>query len=157
MMRTRLVPLAALVAVAALTLAASAGAIGGAKRVTSLNGAEECSATACNTGDPDGSGFADITLNVGQASVCWDITVADIALPATAAHIHKAPAGQPGPIVVPLSPPDASGHASGCTSADPTLIQDIVDNPAEYYVNVHTVDFPAGAVRGQLSNRGQVD
>jgi hypothetical protein len=95
MMRTRLVPLVALVAVAALTFAASVGAIGGAKRVTTLNGAEECSATACNTGDPDGSGFADITLNVGQASVCWDITVADIALPATAAHIHEAPAGQP--------------------------------------------------------------
>jgi CHRD domain len=157
MMRTRFVPLAAIVAVAALTLAASADAIGGAKRVTSLNGAEECSATACNTGDPDGSGLADITLNVGQGSVCWDITVADIALPATAAHIHEAPAGQPGPVVVPLSPPDASGHASGCTSADPTLIQDIVDNPAEYYVNVHNVDFPAGAVRGQLSNRGQAD
>src|SRR5262245_2230354 len=117
MMRIRLVPLAALVAVAALTLVASAGAIGGAKRVTSLNGSEECSATACNTGDPDGGGFAAITLNVGQGSVCWDITVAEIALPATAAHIHEAPAGQPGPVVVPLSAPDVSGHASGCTSA----------------------------------------
>jgi CHRD domain len=157
MMRTRLISLAALVAVAALTLAASAAAIGGAKRATSLNGAEECSATACNTGDPDGSGSAAITLNVGQASVCWDITVANITLPATAAHIHEAPAGVPGPVVVPLSPPDASGHASGCTSADPTLIQDIIDNPAEYYVNVHTTDFPAGAVRGQLDNRGQAD
>lgn len=158
-MRTRLVVLTALVAVTVLALAAAAGAIGGAKRTTSLNGAEECNSagTACNLGDPDGTGSSTITLNVGHALVCWDTTVANITLPATASHIHEAPAGRAGPIVVPLSAPDASGHASGCTTADPALIQDIIDNPADYYVNVHTTDFPAGAVRGQLSNRGQAD
>ena len=158
-MRIRLVALATFVValVATLALAATAGAIGGAKRVTSLNGAEECNATTCNQGDPDGSGSAAITLNVGHASVCWDITVADITLPATASHIHLAPAGTPGSVVVPLSPPDASGHSSGCTTAAPALIQNIIDHPEEYYVNVHNTDFPAGAVRGQLSNRGQAD
>ncbi|MBA3400981.1 MAG: CHRD domain-containing protein [Actinobacteria bacterium] len=31
----------------------------------------------------------------------------------------------------------------------------IIDHPEQYYVNVHNAPFPGGAVRGQLSNRGQ--
>jgi hypothetical protein len=142
--------------VISLLLVGGAWAFSGAKRSTTLNGAEECNASGvCNQGDLDGSGLARITLNAGQATVCWELTVRDI-MPATAAHIHKAPAGVPGPIVVPLSPP-TSGSSSGCTPADPTLIADIIENSEAYYVNVHTSDFPGGAVRGQLSNRGQFD
>ncbi len=102
-------------------------------------------------GDPDGTGSAVITLNQGQGEVCWEISVSDITLPAIAAHIHVAPAGVAGPVVVPLSAPDASGISSGCASADPDLIKAIRQDPAAYYVNVHTTDFPTGAVRGQLS------
>jgi hypothetical protein len=142
--------------VVSLALVSGALAFSGAKRTTTMNGAEECNAVGvCNLGDPDGSGLAHITLNAGQATVCWELTVSNI-MPATASHIHKAPAGVAGPIVVPLSPP-TSGSSSGCTTASPTLIADIIENPEEYYVNVHTSDFPAGAVRGQLSNRGQFD
>jgi len=124
----------------------------GAPRMTSLSGAEEVPGPA----DPDGSGFAVIKLNVGRTRVCWELSVSDIA-PATAAHIHAAPAGVAGGIVVPLSPP-TSGSSSGCRDGvDPVLIQAIVDHPDQYYVNVHNADFPAGAVRGQLSNPGQAD
>lgn len=137
---------AGLIALVALT--STAAATGGAKRSTSLSGAEEVPPA-----DPDGTGFALITLNVGQATVCWELTVANIE-PATAAHIHRAPAGVNGPVVVPLSPP-TTGSSSGCTTANPVLIQDIIDNPEQYYVNVHNAQFPGGAVRGQLSNRGQ--
>ena len=140
--------------VVSLTLVGGGLAFSGAKRSTTMSGAEECNAAGqCNQGDPDGSGLAQITLNAGQATVCWELTVRDIA-PATASHIHRAPVGVPGPIVVPLSPP-TSGSSSGCTTASPTLIADIIENPEEYYVNVHNADYPAGAVRGQLSNRGQ--
>lgn len=120
---------------------------GGRTFTTTLTGAAE----APGPGDPDGSGTATITLNPGQEQVCWEIQVADITLPATAAHIHEAPVGEPGPVVVPLSAPDASGFASGCTSADREEIMEIIQHPEEYYVNVHNVDFPAGALRGQLS------
>ena len=103
-------------------------------------------------GDPDGSGVAHVTLNQGQGRVCFEISVSNILLPATAAHIHVAPAGVAGPIVVPFTPPDASGTSSGCTeNVDPDLIKAIRQHPENYYVNVHNVQFPAGAVRGQLS------
>jgi hypothetical protein len=52
--------------------------------------------------------------------------------------------------VVPLTPP-TSGVSSGCTSADPNLIKAIIQHPEKYYVNVHTAEFPGGALRGQLS------
>src|SRR5574341_231925 len=103
--------------------------------------------------DPDGSGKAVITFNPGQNMICWKITVSDITLPATGAHIHKAKAGVAGPIVVPLSPPDASGKSSGCTSATRAEIKDIMHHVNEYYVNVHTTDYPAGALRGQLKKK----
>lgn len=145
-MRTRLLVLLVAGLVTVLAVAAAAGAIGGAKRVTSLSGAEEVPPA-----DPDGSGFAEITLNVGQATVCWEVSFTGIATP-FAAHIHVAPAGVNGPVVVPLNPIE-----SGCTTAGQGLIQAIVDHPENYYVNVHNTDFPGGAIRGQLSNRGQSD
>jgi hypothetical protein len=86
---------------------------------------------------------------VGQEEVCFELTVSGIA-PATAAHIHAGPAGVAGPVVVGLTPP-TSGTSSGCVSADSTLIKAIIQNPEQYYVNVHNAEFPAGAVRGQLS------
>ncbi|MBI2861424.1 MAG: CHRD domain-containing protein, partial [Chloroflexi bacterium] len=58
---------------------------------------------------------------------------------------------------VPLSPP-TTGSFSGCAEGvDPALIQAIITSPENYYVNVHNAEFPAGAVRGQLSNPGQSD
>jgi hypothetical protein len=100
-------------------------------------------------GDPDGTGEAFITLNKGLSKVCFQISVSDIA-PATATHIHVSPEGIAGPVVVGLVPP-TSGFSSGCVSADRDLIENIIQNPSEYYVNVHNAPFPAGAVRGQLS------
>ena len=109
-------------------------------------------AEAPGPGDPDGSGTAWITLNQGQGEVCFVLEVADIALPATGAHIHEAPAGEPGGIVVPLTAPDETGRSSGCVPADRDLIKAMRQNPEAYYVNVHSTEHRPGAVRGQLSD-----
>lgn len=131
-----------------LVVVLAAGPVGAQGRplATTMSGAEEVP----GPGDPDGTGFAVISLNQGQAQVCFELTVSNIA-PATAAHIHVGPAGVAGPVVVPLSPP-TSGSSSGCLSADPDLIKDIRKNPSNYYVNVHNAEYPAGAVRGQLGD-----
>ena len=107
--------------------------------------------TATFSGDPDGAGTVLLTLNAGQQTVCWSITAYNIALPATASHIHRGPAGVAGPIVLGLTPPDATGNASGCaTGVNRELIVDILRNPAGYYANVHTTEYRPGAIRSQL-------
>ena len=101
-------------------------------------------------GDPDGSGTASFELFPDQQQICWELEVSNITLPATGAHIHRGTATEAGPIVVGLIPPDTTGRSSGCVSAAPELIEAILSNPEQYYVNVHTGDYPGGAVRGQL-------
>ena len=141
--------LAALVALA-LAGAASAAKLdvadrGGRPLSTELTGASEVP-----PGDLDGSGTATITVNPGQREVCHELSVADITLPAMAAHIHVGVAGQNGPIVVPLVAPDANGVSSGCAQVSRELALAIIQDPENYYVNVHTTDFENGALRGQL-------
>lgn len=117
---------------------------GGRPLEASLTGAAEVP----GPGDPDGSGEAFLTLNQGRGEICFQLSGLDIA-PATAAHIHRGPAGVAGPVVVGLAPP-TSGFSSGCVSVDRDLVKEIRQNPAGFYVNVHNAPFPAGAIRGQL-------
>src|SRR5260221_5585343 len=87
----------------------------------------------------------------GPGTVCFQLQASGITLPATAAHIHQGPAGIAGPVVVPLSAPDAQGKAEGCTSnVNRSLIKAILTFPTNYYANGHSTEFPAGAIRGQL-------
>lgn len=139
---------ALIASIAALTLfaVASYGADGGRAFATTLTGAAEVP----GPGDPDGSGEAVLQLNPGQREVCFQLTVRDIA-PATASHIHRGAADVAGPVVIGLTPPPTSGSSSACVSASRELILEIIQNPEAFYVNVHNADFPAGAVRGQLS------
>ena len=101
-------------------------------------------------GDLNGSGTAEIYINQGQGTLTYVINVGNID-PATAAHIHEAPAGKSGGVVVGLTPP-INGVSSGVVSISKELAKEIRKNPAMYYVNVHNAAFPNGAVRGQLSN-----
>jgi len=116
-------------------------------RTVPLTGAAE----APNPGDPDGSGLARIALYPDEGRICYVIEVDDVALPVRAAHIHEAPPGQAGPVVVALEAP-TKGRSRACQDVDPALVQDLFDNSADYYVNVHNAQFPGGAVRGQLGS-----
>ncbi|MGI8808858.1 MAG: CHRD domain-containing protein [Acidimicrobiales bacterium] len=129
---------------AGTVLFGSAGAASAAEVFTTeLRGEEEVP----TLGDLDGSGFAVVVAIPEAGLVCYGIVVFGIA-PATAAHIHEAPRGVAGPVVVGLQPPTGGG-SGGCVS-NQEQAEDIAENPSDYYVNVHNAEFPGGALRGQL-------
>jgi hypothetical protein len=115
-----------------------------------LGGNEVTDDGEANAGDPDGVGSA--TVLIDGTTLCFGLTVNNIDKP-TAAHIHRAPAGVNGPIVVPLTAPAGGnpGASSDCIrNVDPDVLSEIRGFPGRFYVNVHTEKFPAGAIRGQL-------
>ena len=93
-------------------------------------------------------------LNQGQGEVCFDLSWAGIDGTVTAAHIHVGSATVAGDVVVPLFTDAAlsgTDTASGCVSGvSEELIKAIRQDPENYYVNIRSDVFPAGAVRGQL-------
>lgn len=161
-MRTAL-GLAAAGLLAAVTMAVTAtpaGADGGGGRrdfaagAVRMTGAEEAPAA----GDTDGRGtFAYLAFD---SKLCYLATARKIE-PATVAHIHEAPRGVAGPIVIGLTPP-TNGFSADCIDAVPDTtpngpmvltqseLDAIIANPAGFYANVHNAPFPAGAIRGQL-------
>ena len=101
-------------------------------------------------GDPDGAGLARIEISGTTNTICTDLEVRMIS-PATAAHIHRGAAGVNGPPVVTLDVPD-DNDSDDCDEVQESLLREIRANPAGFYVNVHTADYPDGAIRGQLVN-----
>jgi hypothetical protein len=100
-------------------------------------------------GAPKGTGTAVIRILGKSNQVCWSFRkLSGVSPPLLYAHIHKGAAGTSGNIVVPL--PGASYKASGCVSASGTLLKAIEANPHGYYVNIHSKQYPSGAVRAQL-------
>jgi hypothetical protein len=147
MLRTRTSFLLMLAVLAAGLM--SAGAVFAA--TTTLKATLNGGSAETPVGDPDGSGTASITIDPLTRQVCWNITVTNIA-PAVASHIHTGAAGVSGGVVVPLDTAGFTGSTTGCVAAPAAAdLQAILANPAGFYVNVHTADFPSGAVRGQLS------
>ena len=102
-------------------------------------------------GDPDGNGAADVHLGNSADEVCFAIEASNITLPAVAAHIHRGAGSTTGPVVATLAALDADGVVSGCAKADADVLEAINANPADFYVQIDTSDYPGGALRGQLA------
>ena len=109
------------------------------------------------SGDPDGSGTAELTLNLGAQTVCYDITVTGIGEPTEPvpgignAHIHSY--AQNGAIAVDLETHFVAVagavdtyEAIDCVTASRRALVDILLHPERYYINVHTFAFSAGGV-----------
>lgn len=163
-MRKRVRALGPLVAAAGLgtvLLSGTAGAAGGGRPFRlDLSGANEFNDAGVPInphGDAD-RGSITLRLNHGQGEVCWSVgeltLTAGDALP-SAGHIHEAPTGVAGPIVVPLfgasvAAPTDYPTATSCVSADRDLVKAITKQPSDYYVNLHNAQHPGGVVRAQL-------
>jgi CHRD domain len=129
--------------------------------VALLSGANEVpnSTPGAETNDPDGFGSAAVTFDLDStpATVCWDLSYGNLTGTPVMAHIHgPAIAGVNAPVVIGFTPFTTLGatSASACrdlTAPEATTAATIVATPANFYVNIHTSDFPGGAIRGQLS------
>jgi hypothetical protein len=153
--------MAALVAAMAMAFALATPVAAAATLTTVMSGGQEIP----GPGDPDGAGFAIVDIDAAGGTLCYFVSAANIATP-VAAHIHGAGAGVAGDIEVHLTTPsgtdpytsdDCAENPADYQLTDPgdfatpaLLLADIEANPQNYYVNVHTGDFPGGAVRGQL-------
>ncbi len=102
-----------------------------------------------NAGDRNGRGHASVTGT--STRICVGLAYRGLG-EITGAHIHRAKPNRNGPIVVPLATPDdgALGASSSCHDVEPALSRAILRRPNDFYVNVHTTEFPGGAIRGQL-------
>ncbi len=96
-----------------------------------------------------GSGTA--TLDWGSLVFTLDFAFVNLVAPTTAAHVHQAPPGVNGPVIIPLtltplSATFGSGHFDGII----TPVQATAILAGDTYVNVHTSQHPGGEIRGQV-------
>ncbi len=130
----------------------AAAAPAGLKLVGLLNGHEEVdSAGNPDNGDLGAAGYVVATVDGAKRQVCvTEFQTGGITGTVFLFHIHQAPAGQNGNIVVDFVPLLPSGI--GCVTVnDRRLLSDIKRSPQKFYFNVHSMpDFPGGAIRGQI-------
>jgi hypothetical protein len=98
-------------------------------------------------GPAGGTGNATITIDLAAKTLCYDVTWSQAVGTPSAGHIHRGPKGLSGPIVVLL---DLPAKPKACLQVDSTVLSQIAGDPGGHYVNVHTSQYPNGAVRGQL-------
>jgi len=126
-------------------------------------------------GEPGASGRYDLRIDSDSNIICFDIVLngvtGDYESPAnTATHIHEADAGEAGPprVLFPDPTPQSDGTraTSGCVQVPQETglspedsdtdhgagfnLSQIESNPTGFFVDTHTADFPAGAIRGQI-------
>lgn len=147
-MNRRSIPIVA--GAAALALAGCATVEEAAVEATSttyhanLTGAQEVGG-----GDPDGAAKAEVSVAQNLDKICYDINGIRGLGPITAAHIHHGAAGENGPPVITLATAPEGGF-KGCVDAPDWLQDAMKSNFNDYYVNIHTSEYPNGAIRGQL-------
>lgn len=98
---------------------------------------------------PGSDGTAEAQLTYDGDQLCLRGTTTGVGA-LTNGHVHAGLAGESGPVVVDLGiETDADGPFEGCAPVGAEGGVVLVD-PASYYVNLHTAEFPDGAVRAQL-------
>ncbi|MEO0539351.1 MAG: CHRD domain-containing protein [Cyanobacteria bacterium P01_A01_bin.105] len=158
----------ALFALLGLSLTAAAVHAGHTNPVlsTHLDGSAEVSDDPnVVAGDVTGHGTAYVFgVDGDPTTLCYVMEVSGIQMvpvgDGMAAHIHEGAMDENGPVVAALAGPE-DGNAGDClTEGEPNkfpteeagIVQRILNNPADFYINVHNPQYPAGAIRGQLSS-----
>lgn len=116
-------------------------------------------------GDRGGIGFARLALDEARETACYFIEWRGLEGHVTAAHLHVAPRGKDGPHAIDLfndehfdgkrdatwgcvRVEDDKGHEGHMSARE--KIRDIIENPEDFYLNIHSTRYKDGAIRGQL-------
>ncbi|NJM07262.1 CHRD domain-containing protein [Candidatus Gracilibacteria bacterium] len=99
-------------------------------------------------GDPDGVAVANVRIAPNRDLICINALVANTSA-LILAHIHVG-RRQNGPVAIDFTERIRGNEIRGCVKADEQLLRRIVLEPQNYYINIHSDEFPAGAVRGQV-------
>lgn len=97
-------------------------------------------------------------IGSGTASLDWpslmftlDFAFVNLVAPTTASHVHQAPPGVNGPVIIPLTlTPLGSTFGSGHFGGVISEAQALAILSGDTYVNVHTSAYPGGEIRGQI-------
>jgi hypothetical protein len=158
-MKTFSVVATALVAVAGLATSAQAALI---TLTANLSGVNEVPAVTTPA-----SGIATVVIDTDTRAWTMNLSFSGLSAPVTVAHIHRAPVGANGPVIIGLDGISLSGGrpwwnliAPGSTSLNTggALNAPFLFPAAELnnlllgntYVNIHSSAFPGGEIRGNL-------
>lgn len=139
--------------------------------LSGLNEVDDEGATPVfDQGEPMTEATATLLVDPFAGTIDWSVDYDDVTGPfaeAAGFHIHEGGLAENGDIVVFLA--DGADVEAGVTQAgvdqslegtfeediDEFRLIELIDDPDAYYLNLHSEDFPAGAVRGQLPTGGQ--
>ena len=106
------------------------------------------------------TGSAHIEFGANAQVIEWVIDFQGLSGPLAAAHFHEGPAGENGPVlidilatsIVNLTEEGTAGRLVGRA----VLTDEQVDSllAGNFYVNLHTGEFPGGEIRGQVVGEG---
>ena len=154
----RLAPRAALIAAALLAVGSLAAESAGAETFTwtsDLSGQDIIESGL--PADPSATGTASFTADDVANRVCGTFTWSGINSPVGFGHIHYGWRGQPENVAVTINlfgPPTSlngfQSGVSGCAIVPGKEIDEIDRFSAYFNVVVHTVQYPGGAIRGQV-------
>lgn len=125
-----------------------------------MDGQQQCdSGLPC---DKDGTGTALIEADTSINRVCGTFTWQNVSPPVGFGHIHQGRRGQPENLAFTINlfgpPTSTAGFPSGtkgCATVPAALIDQMALKAPLFMVTIHNLEFPLGAIRGQLEPPGQ--
>jgi hypothetical protein len=114
----------------------------------SLSGASGVSGTyPAPAGAPNGSGLAVISINAATRELCWQFSQLKNVTAPTVARIYRLAGPTTWRYGYTLGRPFKS---SGCLPENWIILGFLGAKPQQFWVSIHTAQFPGGAVRGQV-------
>jgi hypothetical protein len=131
-----------------------------------LDGRRQTGPDGSPAGDLNGRGTAEVWLDAGRLCYTLSWTLSGSGDEVRTGHLHgtAGPSGSATELFSSRAAPDdrvqnrdGGGTARGCAAVSPDVASSLTATPGDYYVNLHTDAFPAGALLGQLDAGAAAD